>query len=275
MKNVHIVTGGASGIGLETAKSFKEGIVVITDLNESRLKEAVAELKSLNIEAEYLVSDVSSQTANKELVEFAAKLGKIRTVVNSAGVSGGQASARKTLEIDLLGPEYLVEEVYKVAEKDTVVILIASMMGNVIPSNEAYDNFLMNPQTEGALDALVQVVKDDSDTAYNFAKKGVQLLAKKWATKYGEKGARIVSLSPGVVMTPMAEQAAADHPEQMEFMKQMTPSGRNGVPEDISRAVLFLADEKAEFITGIDLTIDGGLGNRLPEIAKIMAQQQK
>lgn len=275
MKNVHIVTGGASGIGLETAKSFKEGIVVITDLNENRLEEAVAELKSLNIEAEYLVSDVSSQTANKELVEFAAKLGKIRTVVNSAGVSGGQANAKKTLEIDLLGPEYLIEEVYKVAEKDTVVILIASMMGNVIPSNEAYDNFLMNPQTEGALDALVQVVKDDSDTAYNFAKKGVQLLAKKWATKYGEKGARIVSLSPGIVMTPMAEQAASDHPEQMEFMKQMTPSGRNGIPEDISRAVLFLADEKAAFITGIDLTIDGGLGNRLPEIAEIMAQQQK
>ncbi|NLC54762.1 MAG: SDR family oxidoreductase [Erysipelothrix sp.] len=275
MKNVHIVTGGGSGIGLDTAKSFKDGIVIITGRNEEGLKAAVVELKAAGIEAEYRVSDVSSRQANKDLVQYAATLGKVKTVVNSAGVSGGQASAKKTLEIDLLGAEYLVEEVLEVAQENTVVILIASMMGNVVPDNEAYDNFLKNPQSEGAIDAIVQVVKDESDIAYNFAKKGVQMLAKKWATKYGEKGARIVSLSPGIIMTPMSEQAAADHPEQMAFMKQMTPSGRNGNPDDISHAVMFLADDKSSFLTGIDLTVDGGLTNRLPEIAKIMAAQEK
>ena len=100
------------------------------------------------------------------------------------------------------------------------------------------------------------------------------MLAQKWATKFGEKGARIVSLSPGIIMTPMSEKAAADHPEQMEFMKQMTPAGRNGKPKDISRAILFLADDEASFLTGMDLTVDGGLTNRLPEIAKMMVQQE-
>lgn len=277
MKNVHIVTGGGSGIGLDTAKSFNEGIVVITGLefDEDALKAAVVELEATGVEAHYRISDVSSREANKDLVQFAASLGKVKTVVNSAGVSGGQANAKRTLEIDLLGAEYLVEEVYAVAEKDTVVILIASMMGNVVPSNDAYDSFLRNPQKEGAIETLVQVVKDDSDLAYNFAKKGVQMLAQKWATEYGTKGARIVSLSPGIIMTPMSEKAAADHPEQMEYMKMMTPAGRNGNPDDISHAVAFLADDKSSFLTGIDLTVDGGLSNRLPEIAKAAESQQK
>lgn len=276
MKNVHIVTGGGSGIGLDTAKSFNEGIVVITGLefDEDALKAAVVELEATGVEAHYRISDVSSREANKDLVQFAASLGKVKTVVNSAGVSGGQANAKRTLEIDLLGAEYLVEEVYAVTEKDTVVILIASMMGNVVPNNDAYDSFLRSPQKEGALEALVQIVNDDSDLAYNFAKKGVQMLAQKWATEYGTKGARIVSLSPGIIMTPMSEKAAADHPEQMEYMKMMTPAGRNGNPDDISHAVAFLADDKSSFLTGIDLTVDGGLSNRLPEIAKA-AESQK
>ncbi len=119
------------------------------------------------------------------------------------------------------------------------------------------------------------VVQNDSDNAYNFSKKGVHMLVKKWATQFGEKGARIVSLSPGIIMTPMSELAATDHPERMAFMKQMTPAGRNGMPEDIARAIEFLVDDKSSFITGTDLLVDGGLTNRLPEIGKILADQAK
>ena len=275
MKNVHVVTGGGSGIGLDTAKLFKDGIVVITGRNEDKLKEALVELKAANVEAVYKVSDISSQQANKELIEYAATLGQLKTVVNSAGVSGGQASAENTYKIDLLGPDFLVEETLKVASENTVVVLISSMMGHVVPNNEAYDNFLANPQAEGAIDALVAVVQNDSDNAYNFSKKGVHMLVKKWATKFGEKGARIVSLSPGIIMTPMSELAATDHPERMAFMEKMTPAGRNGMPEDIARAIEFLVDDKSSFITGTDLLVDGGLTNRLPEIGKILADQAK
>lgn len=275
MQNVHIVTGGSSGIGLETAKSFKDGVVIITGRNLEKLKRAFAELEEAGITAHYKQSDISSKKAVKELLEFASGLGEIKTVVNSAGVSGDMEDARTIFEIDLLGAEYLVEEVLEVARKNTVVVLIASMMGSVIPNNEAYDNFLLNPQEKGSLDALVQVVQDDPNNAYNFAKKGVQILVKKWATQFGEKGARIVSLSPGIIMTPMTETAIANHPERMAFMKNMTPAGRNGVPEDIARTILFLADEKSAFLTGIDLTVDGGLSNRLPEIAKTMSEEQE
>lgn len=275
MKNIHIITGGSSGIGLECAKEFKDGVVLITGRNEKRLQEAEVELKAAGIEVDYKASDISNRDSIKELFEYAKSLGRIKTVINSAGVSGGSADANMTLKIDLLGTEHLIKETLNVAEENTVLILIASMMGHVVPANPDYDKFLENPSEEGAIEALVNIVGDKADIAYNFSKRGVHLLVEKYATKFGEKGARIVSISPGIIMTPMGEKAAADHPEQMNFMKKMTPMGRNGKPEDIANAVSFLADDRASFITGTDLLVDGGLTMKLPEIAKIMQAKQE
>lgn len=268
MKNIHIITGGSSGIGLECGKEFKDGIVLITGRNEDRLKGAEAELKAAGIEVVYKTSDISSRDSVKELFDYAKTLGKIKTVINSAGVSGGSADADLTFKIDLVGAENLIEETLDIAEEKTVLILISSMMGHMVPPNLAYDKYLENPSDEGAIEALVNVVQNQSDIAYNFSKRGVNLLVKKYAVKFGQKGARILSVSPGIIMTPMGEQAVADHPEQMKLMEEMTPMSRNGRPEDISSAVAFLADDKASFITGTDLVIDGGLTIRLPELAR-------
>lgn len=275
MKNVHVITGGSSGIGLECAKRFKDGVVLITGRNEDKLKSAELELKEAGIEVAYKASDISKKDSIRELFEYGKSLGKIRTVLNSAGVSGGMANTKATFEIDLLGTENLIEEALNVAEEDTVIILIASMMGHVVPPNPDYDKYLANPSEPGAIDALVEIVQDKSDLAYNFSKRGVHLLVKKYAPSLGQKKARIVSISPGIIMTPMSKKAAEDHPEQMQYMEKMTPIGRNGEPEDIANAVSFLADDRASFITGTDLLVDGGLTIKLPEIAKTREQQNK
>ena len=154
------------------------------------------------------------------------------------------ANTKATFEIDLLGTENLIEESLNVAEEDTVIILIASMMGHVVPPNPDYDKYLANPSEPGAIDALVEIVQDKSDLAYNFSKRGVHLLVKKYAAPLGQKKARIVSISPGIIMTPMSKKAAEDHPEQMQYMEKITPIGRNGEPEDIANAVSFLADDR-------------------------------
>lgn len=275
MKNVHVITGGSSGIGLECAKRFKDGVVLITGRNEDKLKSAELELKEAGIEVAYKASDISKKDSIRELFEYGKSLGKIRTVLNSAGVSGGMANTKATFEIDLLGTENLIEESLNVAEEDTVIILIASMMGHVVPPNPDYDKYLANPSEPGAIDALVEIVQDKSDLAYNFSKRGVHLLVKKYAAPLGQKKARIVSISPGIIMTPMSKKAAEDHPEQMQYMEKITPIGRNGEPEDIANAVSFLADDRASFITGTDLLVDGGLTIKLPEIAKAREQQNK
>lgn len=268
MKNVHIITGGSSGIGLECAKQFKDGVVLISSRSEDKLQNAEKELKKHGVDVVYKTSDLTDQKSLEELFHYADSLGKIRTIVNSAGVSGSGGDARFTFEIDLIGTENLIKESKKVVEENSVLILIGSMMGRIVPDSEDYNKYLENPSKEGSIDSLLKIVDNNSDTAYNFSKKGVQLLAQKYAPEFGEKGARIISVSPGIIMTPMAEKAAEEHPEQMNYMKSMTPAGRNGKPEDVAYAVAFLADEKASFITGTDILIDGGLTIKLPEIMK-------
>lgn len=274
MKNVHIVTGGSSGIGLECAKVFQDGIVIITGRNEDRLNRAVQELKEAGLEAVSKRGDISDRDSVEELFAFAKTLGSLKTVVNSAGVSGIGVDARLTYQIDLLGTENLAETAKDYLAEGGVLILVASMMGHVVPPNPEYDTLLENPSQAGALDALVNFAQNDPSLAYNFSKRGVHLLAKKYAWDYGKKGLRILSLSPGVIMTPMSVQAAEEHPEQMEYMKSMTPVGRNGIPEDISETVRFLASDKASFITGTDLLVDGGLTLKMPEIMAAYQKQQ-
>lgn len=265
MKKVHIITGGASGIGLEAAKRFKDGVVVITGRNLERLNEAKAELLAANVNAEICQSDISSVDSIREMLDFAKSLGTIKTIVNSAGVSGGQANAKMTLTIDLLGSQYLVEEALKDAEEGLVLILIASMVGHLVPDNAHYDDLLVNPKDDNNIDKIVEIVQNDSDNAYNFAKKGVLKLVEKYAFDYGLKGARLVSLSPGIIMTPMGKLAAKEHPEQMNYMNSITPLQRPGEPEDIANVVEFLASDAANFITGSDVKVDGGLVVKLKE----------
>lgn len=274
MKKVHIITGGSSGIGLECAKHFKDGVVLITGRNKERLVSAAESLKDAGIELVYQTSDISDRKSLTELFDYAKSLGEIKTVINSAGVSGVGVDAKLTFQIDLVGAENLIQETLAQCGEKAVLVLISSMMGHVVPANDAYDQHLENPLAEGAVAALVEMAQNRSDIAYNFSKRGVHLLVKKYAPDFGKKGARIVSVSPGIIMTPMAEKAAQAHPEQMNYMKMMTPAGRNGKPEDIAYAVAFIADDKASFITGSDLTVDGGLAVNLPKIMAAQAQQE-
>lgn len=273
MKNVHIITGGSSGIGLECAKQFKDGLVVISSRSIDKLKNAEADLKKEGIDVVYKTSDLTDRDSLKELFDYAKSLGKIKTVINSAGVSGTGGDAKFTFEVDLIGTEYLILETLNVIEENTVLILIGSMMGRMVPDNKEYNKYLENPSDEGSIDALIKTVENNADTAYNFSKKGVQLLASKYAGEFGKKGGRIVSVSPGIIMTPMAAKAAEEHTDQMNYMESMTPAGRNGRPEDIAYTVAFLADDRASFITGTDILVDGGLTINLPEIMKAYAEK--
>lgn len=269
MKNVHLITGGNSGIGLECAKSFKDGIVLISGLYDDDLKKACEELKKEGIDARYKSADVSDRSKVKEMIAYAKELGNLKTIIHAAGVSGTVGDVMLTLKIDLLGTHNVIEETYNAIGENTVVILIASMMGHMVPPSNAYDNDLRNPEAEGALERIASILDGDSDNAYNFAKYGVQLLTKHNASRFGKVGARIISVSPGIIMTPMSKKAAEEHPEQMQYMQSITPVGRNGESEDIAELTYFLASDKASFITGTDILIDGGV------VVNLQKQEQK
>ena len=137
--------------------------------------------------------------------------------------------------------------------------MIASMMGHTAPKTEEVNKILSNPLEAGNLEDFKKIVGDDSNIAYNYSKRGVILLCQNASVKWGEKGARIISVSPGIIMTPMAEEAARKYPERMQHLESITPLKRTGKPEDIANVVKFLVSDEASFVTGTDLLVDGGL----------------
>ena len=270
MSKVHVIIGGAGGIGMSIAECLSsEGTVIVTGINDDETSKALKELEEKGIKAEGAICDVTSEESIKELAEKAKGLGEIGAVVNCAGVSGANAKTSLVLNIDLMGTEKVIKGFGDYVGEGSSGIMIASMMGSVIPDKEDLNELLSNPLKEGYAEKLEEIIGDDSNLAYNMAKKGVRLLIKKYADEWGAKGARITSISPGIIMTPMAEEAASKYPEEMNKLKSITPAGRTGKPEDIAKVAKFLASDEAAFITGSDILVDGGLANNLQKLSEM------
>lgn len=258
-KKIIVVTGGAGGIGTACAKTFKNDHLIITDYSEEMVTQAVEKLQKEGYEASGIACDITSKTDVEKLTKFVADAGHFKALIHTAGVSGTVKDLNKIFTIDLIATELLVDAFYELANKDSVAVLLSSMMAHVVPPSEKYDDALSNPQEAKSFETVSQFVNGSSDIMYNFAKRGVMLLSKKNVGKWGAKGARIVTVSPGVIETPMAMKAAEEHPELMENIKKATPLGRNGKAEDVADAIHFLVSDKARFITGTDLLVDGGV----------------
>ena len=258
-KQLIVITGGAGGIGTACAKTFKNEHLIITDYSQEMVDKAVEHLKKEGFSASGIACDITDKKDIEKLKKFVSDKGTFRALIHTAGVSGTVQDIRKIFEIDLVATELLIEAFYELATQDSVAVLTSSMMAYTVPPNKKYIDALKNPQDSGSFETVSKFVEGSSDMMYNFAKKGVQLLAQKHVTKWGHKGARIVTISPGVIETKMALKAAEEHPKRMELIKEATPLQRNGKPEDVADAVHFLVSDRARFITGTDLLVDGGV----------------
>ena len=262
-KKTITITGGAGGIGTSCAQVLKEYKLVITDYANVDVVKAVEKLKDEGFDAVGIACDITKKDDVEKLMDFSLKQGSFGGLIHTAGVSGSGQNIKKVFDIDLVGTDIIIDAFHKIATKDSVLVLFSSIMGHTIPANPEYDAALLNPRDENSFSTVAKFVNDDADMMYNFAKRGVLLLLKENAFRIGQKGARIVSVSPGVIMTPMGIKAAEEHPERMNKLKELTPLGRNGTPEDIAEVVKFLISEKASFITGSDILIDGGIVTQL------------
>lgn len=258
-KQVIVVTGGAGGIGSTCAKTFKNEKLIITDYSQELVDRAVEQLKAEGYDAVGISCDITDKNDVEKLVKFTAENGSFKALVHTAGVSGTMKDLRKIYDIDLVASEILVDAFFDLATDNSVAVLLSSMMGYDVAPNAEYDKALLNPQESGSFETVSHFVGGSSDVMYNFAKRGVHLLSQKNANKWGQKRARIVSVSPGVIETPMALKAAEEHPERMEMIKKATLLRRNGKPEDIADVVYFLVSDQARFITGTDILVDGGV----------------
>jgi NAD(P)-dependent dehydrogenase (short-subunit alcohol dehydrogenase family) len=264
-KKVMLITGGAGGLGVATGNKLKDYKIVVADYSDEVVNKAVEEYKNNGFDAVGFKSDITSKDEVKSLIEFTKKQGSFGGLVHTAGVSETVHDVDKIFNINLKGTALIVDGVYEIAEKDSSIVLFSSMMGHTIPPNDKYDEGLRNSLASNSLDIVKEFVKDDSSIMYNFTKRGVMLIVADNVMRFGKKGSRINSISPGVIMTKMGLKAAEEHPEIINQMLSMTALGRTGEPDDIADVVKFMVSKESRFMTGTDILVDGGL---IPSIKK-------
>lgn len=262
MKEVMILAG-AGQIGMAIARRMGYGKkIVIGDKKLENAKAIEKVMTDTGFDVLAMEMDISSSESIKELIAEAQKYGEITMLINAAGVSPSQASVETILRVDLYGTAVLLEEVGKVIKAGGVGVTISSQSGHRMPAlTPKEDEQLAITPTEELLNLSILRPENIKDTlhAYQIAKRCNEKRVMAEAVKWGEKGARINSISPGIVVTPLAIDEF--HGPRGDFYKNMfakCPAGRPGTADEIANVAELLMSEKGAFITGSDFLIDGG-----------------
>jgi NAD(P)-dependent dehydrogenase (short-subunit alcohol dehydrogenase family) len=268
MATVGIATGAGRGMGLACARLLPALVdhVIMLDMVEETVVKAAAEIAAAapGVTIEPFVADVTDQAALAELAARVTEKGTLRAVVHAAGISPTMADWRRIFEVDLIGTARLAQALRPLSTKGTATVNFASMAAVLrAPTSQdaELDKLLADPLQDGFLDKVKETASEDLENtglAYSLAKRGVKVFTQWEAVRLGPLGARVVSLSPGLIDTPQGRQEAAEHPS-IAMMLQATPLQRMGEPEEIAKVVTFALSDDASFLNGIDLLVDGGV----------------
>ena len=258
-----VVVTGLGGMGLSIAQRLGLGSkVVLADVNQAALDMTAESLRSDGYDVVEQMTDVSDPDSVSALAGTAGELGRIEVVVHTAGVSPVQASIEAILKVDLLGAALLLDAFSGNIAHGGAGVWISSMAGTLAPLDPDLERRLMDSATADllSLPELSAEAIPDPGTAYSLAKRANQLRIRSGAVTWGRRRARVNSISPGIISTPMGNaELAGPNGEFMRGMIAGSPAGRIGTAHDIASAVEFLVGPAASFITGTDLLVDGGV----------------
>ena len=262
MKDVMILTG-AGQIGLAIARRMGAGKKIIAADKSLKNAEATAKiLVEAGFDAEAAETDISSRSSVLELIAKAQSFGQIKMLVNAAGVSPSQAPVETILKVDLYGTAVLLEEVGKVIANGGVGLTVSSQSGHRMPALTAReDELLATTPTEDllALDILQPSNIRDTLHAYQLAKRCNVKRVMAEAVNWGKRGARINSVSPGIIVTPLAiDEFNGPRGDFYKNMFAKCPAGRPGTADEVANVAELLMSDKGAFITGADFLADGG-----------------
>jgi len=262
MKDVMIITG-AGQIGMAIARRMGYGKkIVIGDKNSDNAEAIGKIMNSAGFDVVPFQMDLASRTSVLKLIAEAQKYGEISMLVNAAGVSPSQAPIEDILEVDLYGTAVLLEEVGKVIKEGGVGVTISSQSGHRMPAlGSEVDEQLATTPTEELLKLEILQFQNMKDTlhAYQMAKRCNVKRVMAEAVKWGKKGARINSISPGIIVTPLAlDEFNGPRGEFYKTMFAECPAGRPGTADEVANVAQLLMSSQGAFITGADILIDGG-----------------
>ncbi|MBQ9202799.1 MAG: SDR family oxidoreductase [Prevotella sp.] len=260
MKQVAVLIGAGS-IGQAIIRRVSAGKhVVLADYSVENAERAAKTLEDAGFECSTIKCDLGSKEDILKLVEFATSKGEVKYMVNAAGVSPSQAPVKHILQVDLYGTSVLMEEFGKVIAEGGSGIIISSQSGHRLPAlpQEENDALAMTPCDELLKIPFIKAI-DDTLKAYQYSKRCNVLRVMYEATRWGRRGATINSISPGIIITPLANDELHG-PRKDGYLKMIEgmPARRAGTPDEVGDLAEFLMSSRGRFISGADLLIDGG-----------------
>lgn len=258
-----LVVVGAGGIGLAVARRIGPGkAVLLADFSESTLETAASSLRAAGHDVHTRRVDVADTESVRALTEAAAALGPVVQVAHTAGLSPSQGDARRILAVNLLGAALITDGFGAVIASGGAGVVVASMAGHLLTAPLTADQEHALAHTPAAelpsLDFLRTVTEPAH--AYSISKRANHIRAQAASLAWGRRGARLNSISPGIISTPMGRQELASPVgDGMRAMLTASPAGRVGTPDDVAAAAEFLLGPASSFITGTDLLVDGGV----------------
>lgn len=263
MKEIVVVIGAGS-IGQAIARRVSAGkMVLLADLRQENADAAAATLGDAGFEVTTATIDVSSRTSVHALVEKATALGEVVGVIHAAGVSPSQASPETILKVDLYGTALVLEEFGNVIARGGSAVVIASQSGHRLPPLSVEQNAALATTPVEQLLALEFLQPDrvkDSLHAYQLSKRGNSLRVMAEAVRWGRRGARVNTISPGIIITPLAnDELKGPRGAGYRRMIELCPVGRAGTPDEVGSVGALLMGADGAFITGSDFLMDGGV----------------
>ncbi len=261
MKKQVSVLLGAGSIGQAIIRRVSAGKhIVLADYNLDNAQRAALTLENAGYECSTIKCDLGSKEDILALVEYATGKGEVMNVVNAAGVSPSQAPVAEILRVDLYGTSVLIEEFGKVIGEGGSCVVISSQSGHRLPAlPQDQNDALAMTATEKLLDLPFLRAIDDTLKAYQYSKRCNVLRVMAEATRWGKRGATINSISPGIIITPLANDELHG-PRKDGYLKMIEgmPARRAGTPDEVGDLAEFLMSSRGRFISGADLLIDGG-----------------
>jgi NAD(P)-dependent dehydrogenase (short-subunit alcohol dehydrogenase family) len=262
-KNV-IVVIGAGSIGQAIVRRVGAGKhILLSDINKANNEAAAKTLSEAGFEVSTTTVDISSRQSVHSLVVTATKIGNVTGLIHAAGVSPSQASPATILKVDLFGTAVILEEFGNIIAEGGAGVVISSQSGHRLPAltpkqNKALATTPADKLLELAFLQLNQVT--DSLHAYQLSKRGNSLRAMAEAVRWGKRGARINTISPGIIITPLAkDELSGPRGDGYRKMINTCAVGRAGTPDEVGNVANLLMGQDGAFITGSDFLMDGGV----------------
>lgn len=258
-----MILTGAGQIGMAIARRIGYGMKIVIGDKSIKNAEAIADIMNkAGFDCVAVEMDLSSRESIRNIIAEALKYGEIAMLVNAAGVSPSQAPIEAILKVDLYGTAVLLEEVGKVIKEGGTGVTISSQSGHRMPAlTPEQDRLLATTPPEDLLKLEMLQPENIHDTlhAYQMAKRCNVKRVMAEAVKWGERGARINSISPGIIVTPLAiDEFNGARGDFYKNMFEKCPAGRPGTADEVANVAELLMRPQGAFITGADFLVDGG-----------------